>query len=425
MVELLAASGDLIGEPRAITHPVKFYERGDRPLEIVTSRQWFIRNGGRDEAAAPGSARPGRGARLAPALHAGPVRGLGERPQQRLARQPPALLRRADPDLVPARRPTASPTTTHPSCPTRPACPSTPRPTRHPATGRASAASRAASSVTPTSWTRGPPRRSPRRSPAGGRTTRTSSRRLSPWTCGPRATRSSAPGSSRPSCAPHLEHHVLPWRHTHPQRLGPRPRAQEDVQVQGQRGHPHAAGGGVRFRRRALLGLQRPPGHRHRGRHRRHEDRPPPGHQDPQRLEVRAGAPRRGRATGRRGGARAARPRPAGPAGRGGDDRDGVVRAVRLRPCPGGHRDLLLVVLRRLPRAGQDEGVRGGRPRRRRLGPGHPGAGPLGPDPALRPLAPLRDRGGVELVAGGLGPPRPVARRRRDRRRTPTRTGTC
>jgi valyl-tRNA synthetase len=49
MVEMLAASGDMVGEPRPITHPVKFYERGDRPLEIVTSRQWFIRNGGRDE----------------------------------------------------------------------------------------------------------------------------------------------------------------------------------------------------------------------------------------------------------------------------------------------------------------------------------------------------------------------------------------
>ena len=27
---------------------MKFYERGDMPLEIVTSRQWYIRNGGRD-----------------------------------------------------------------------------------------------------------------------------------------------------------------------------------------------------------------------------------------------------------------------------------------------------------------------------------------------------------------------------------------
>ena len=48
IVELLAIAGDLVGEPKAITHPVKFYERGDRPLEIVTSRQWYLRNGGRD-----------------------------------------------------------------------------------------------------------------------------------------------------------------------------------------------------------------------------------------------------------------------------------------------------------------------------------------------------------------------------------------
>jgi len=49
-VELLRASGDLDGEPRPITHPVKFYEKGERPLEIVTTRQWYIRNGGRDDA---------------------------------------------------------------------------------------------------------------------------------------------------------------------------------------------------------------------------------------------------------------------------------------------------------------------------------------------------------------------------------------
>ncbi|PSK84202.1 valyl-tRNA synthetase [Murinocardiopsis flavida] len=49
-VELLRASGELLGEPRPITHPVKFYERGEKPLEIVTTRQWYIRNGGRDTA---------------------------------------------------------------------------------------------------------------------------------------------------------------------------------------------------------------------------------------------------------------------------------------------------------------------------------------------------------------------------------------
>ncbi|MGD9906626.1 MAG: valine--tRNA ligase [Vicinamibacterales bacterium] len=43
IVELLATSGDLVGAPRPITHHVKFFEKGDRPLEIVTSRQWFIK----------------------------------------------------------------------------------------------------------------------------------------------------------------------------------------------------------------------------------------------------------------------------------------------------------------------------------------------------------------------------------------------
>ena len=43
IVELLKESGDLTGEPRPITHQVKFFEKGDRPLEIVTSRQWFIK----------------------------------------------------------------------------------------------------------------------------------------------------------------------------------------------------------------------------------------------------------------------------------------------------------------------------------------------------------------------------------------------
>jgi valyl-tRNA synthetase len=43
IVEMLRDSGDLVGDPRPITHHVKFYEKGDRPLEIITSRQWFIR----------------------------------------------------------------------------------------------------------------------------------------------------------------------------------------------------------------------------------------------------------------------------------------------------------------------------------------------------------------------------------------------
>ena len=42
IVELLSQDGALIGEPRPITHAVKFYERGERPLEIVSSSQWYV-----------------------------------------------------------------------------------------------------------------------------------------------------------------------------------------------------------------------------------------------------------------------------------------------------------------------------------------------------------------------------------------------
>ena len=43
VADLLAAAGSLIGEPRSVRHAVKFYEKGERPLEIVSSRQWFVK----------------------------------------------------------------------------------------------------------------------------------------------------------------------------------------------------------------------------------------------------------------------------------------------------------------------------------------------------------------------------------------------
>jgi valyl-tRNA synthetase len=48
MAEILQETSELQGEPKPITHAVKFYENGDRPLEIVTSRQWYLKNGGLD-----------------------------------------------------------------------------------------------------------------------------------------------------------------------------------------------------------------------------------------------------------------------------------------------------------------------------------------------------------------------------------------
>ncbi|HEV7210073.1 MAG TPA: valine--tRNA ligase [Mycobacteriales bacterium] len=63
VVAMLRESGGLVGEPRPINHPVKFFEKGDKPLEIVTSRQWYLRNGGRDLALR--QRLLGRGAELA------------------------------------------------------------------------------------------------------------------------------------------------------------------------------------------------------------------------------------------------------------------------------------------------------------------------------------------------------------------------
>ena len=48
VVAALRESGDLEGEPTPTKRMANFYERGEKPLEIVTSRQWYIRNGGRD-----------------------------------------------------------------------------------------------------------------------------------------------------------------------------------------------------------------------------------------------------------------------------------------------------------------------------------------------------------------------------------------
>ncbi len=48
IVAMLRDSGDLEGEPKPTQRMTNFYENGDKPLEIVSTRQWYIRNGGRD-----------------------------------------------------------------------------------------------------------------------------------------------------------------------------------------------------------------------------------------------------------------------------------------------------------------------------------------------------------------------------------------
>jgi valyl-tRNA synthetase len=48
IVQLLRDSGDLDGEPTPTQRMANFFEKGEKPLEIVSTRQWYIRNGGRD-----------------------------------------------------------------------------------------------------------------------------------------------------------------------------------------------------------------------------------------------------------------------------------------------------------------------------------------------------------------------------------------
>ena len=50
IVELLKSTGEMVGDAKPITHSVKFFEKGDKPLEIISTRQWYITNGSRDAA---------------------------------------------------------------------------------------------------------------------------------------------------------------------------------------------------------------------------------------------------------------------------------------------------------------------------------------------------------------------------------------
>ena len=105
-----ASRGDLDGEPTATQRMANFYEKGDKPLEIVTSRQWYIRNGGRDADLRADVARARRASSPGcPTFMRHRYENWVERPQRRLADQPAALLRRAVPGLVPRWTTTASP----------------------------------------------------------------------------------------------------------------------------------------------------------------------------------------------------------------------------------------------------------------------------------------------------------------------------
>ena len=104
MVSWLRESGDLLADPTPTQRKANFYEKGDKPLEIVSTRQWYIRNGGRDADLKAAMLARGEELGLGAGAHAVPLRELGGRPERRLAHLPAAVLRRAVPGLVPAGR---------------------------------------------------------------------------------------------------------------------------------------------------------------------------------------------------------------------------------------------------------------------------------------------------------------------------------
>jgi valyl-tRNA synthetase len=199
-VEMLREARALEGEPRPITHPVKFYERGTRPLEIVSTRQWYVTNGGRDDKLRDQLIERGRQIAWTPDFmrhrYENWVGGLNG--DWLISRQrffgvafPVWYPLDADGERVEGRL-------LLPDEADLPVDPTSSVPAGYDESQRDQPGG---FSADPTSWTRGPRRRCRPTSRAAGSTTTTCSPALSRWTSTRMRTRSSAPGCSAACCA--------------------------------------------------------------------------------------------------------------------------------------------------------------------------------------------------------------------------------
>ena len=414
-VELLRESGDLIGEPRAITHPVKFYERGDRPLEIVTSRQWYIRNGGRDAALRQALLERGAELRWHPPYmqvrYENWVNGLNSDwlvSRQRYFGVPVPVWYPLGSDGVPDH--------TRPIVPDEsslPIDPTTDVPSGYTAAQRGVPGGFLGDPDIMDTWA-------------------TSS--LTPqiacgWEDDPALFASTFPMSLRPqgpeiirtwlfstTLRSHLEHDALPWHDTtlngwvldpnHKKMskskgnvVTPMPLVEEFGSdavrywaCNGRPGTDTAVDTGVmKIGRRLAIKILNA-------------------------SKFSLGRLAAGPVPGPVGSDRAHRPRTSGPPGRSGHGVHGGLRGVRLRAGPGVCRGVLLVVLRRLRRTREDACLRRGRRRRGRFSPGHAGPGSFRATSSLRPVPPFRDRRGLAVVAARLGAPCRLAVGQRARR---------
>ena len=397
-----AATGDqppLRGEPRAIEHTVRYYEQGDRPLEFITTRQWFVRLTDKRQELI----ERGREIRWHPAYMLSRYVNWTENLQfdwcisrQRYFGVPFPVWYPLDGNGAPDYdRPLLADEAALPVDPLTDVPPGFREEQRDQPRGFTAEAdvfdTWFTSSLTPeiaSGWVRNPERH----------------RQLCPMDVRPQAhdiIRTWGVLHHRQG-APALRHHPVASRAD--LGLDPRPGPQEDVQEPRQHGNPAADHRDPPCRRRALLVGERPPGRGHRLRRVGVQGRPATGHQAVQCRQVRGrhrggGAHRLGRRSAQPGhGERGAGPRLPGRAARPGGTGHRGARGVRLRHRARPHRGFLLGQLHRLlHRAGQES--RQGRRRRQcggaRVGGGDPRFRARHADPHVRPDTSLHYRGAV------------------------------